>query len=59
MAVSLPGWCPGGPYRAGAATSAVATVAPSAEAILAGRLPAGHPHVEAARDAPDHRRSRS
>jgi hypothetical protein len=89
MAVSLPGWCPGGPYRAGAATSAVAmtgpgdagagptlrnlaaaitgqgrraeavTVAPSAEAILAGRLPAGHPHVEAARGAPDHRRSRS
>jgi hypothetical protein len=89
MAVSLPGWCPSGPYRAGAVTSAVAmtgpgdagagltlrnlaaaiagqgrraeavTVAPSAEAILAGRLPVGHRHVGAARDALHHLRGGS
>jgi tetratricopeptide (TPR) repeat protein len=35
------------------------TVAARAEAILADRLPAGHPHIQAARDALDHLRSAS
>jgi len=35
------------------------TVAARAEAILADRLPAGHPHIQAARDALDHLRSTS